>query len=321
MEANSGAVQWSISETRPIRPFRFSESGLDQIEIRPHPNVEAVNESPFKWNTSPEEIWAGKLQPEWSLLINPEKIAEDVGIPSSELCLIVSMADPAMHREHLVQAWPLNEMPETYLLPLDWLDTVSGRRGLTFRFSVCPSVEVERPYGIAHRPEHEVAAREFAFVVPDDGTDFPIEFRDPSTFPSEIPADTLYFIEWRVTDNFDQSAEVILTVFVNNRAKDRLLRLQGDPVGDFVWLQLSADIIGSIAVAILSQGPEIPKDPDSLLSNLLRRLTDDPAREFERLVTDAQDSYRGCERIRSAIQASLGLTGSIESLSLAGRRR
>ncbi|HVG02138.1 MAG TPA: hypothetical protein VM842_04565, partial [Nitrospira sp.] len=290
---------WRFSESRPIHPFRVSETALDGIEFRIRDDLNFTADHPWHVIVEPEDISAPTFRPQFKLGINTSRLTEDTLIAADDLSVTVIGRDPALWRATRLVAWNLTEVPETYLVSDQILQHFSGARGLQFEVQISPARQLTPSFRKASYPGQILSRRAFDITLPGDGSDFPVDLVEPSIFEERgLPRETVWAIDWRLED-FDQPAEDVLVVLINKEQGQKLLRLSSsDSVGAVVWRQMGVEIFVEICVTILGSAPAAPQNPESLLSKIYLRLHRDTGLDLDSLTQRAR-TLTGMSYLRS----------------------
>lgn len=312
---------WRASESRPIRPFRISRGALANVGFRMRSDLEFTKDDPWTEVAEPEEIRQATFRPEFQLMIDAETLERDTTLPVTDLRLSVIVRDPAAWRSERVADWPLEASPPTFAIPAAALLELSGARGLELALQVTPLMPLEPKFRTASRPGQLVANRQFRIKTSEEGGGFPIKLVE-SAYMEELglPKNTVWFVQWKTTVDFDQPVEDVLCVLINKESGEKLLRISAqDSLGNVLWREIASEVFLEICLTIFSKDPEQSEDKDSLLGKMVTKLTKESGVEFDQLVAFSKDITQGARFFRSHLQTGLDLSDRINQISLAGR--
>lgn len=312
-----------FSESRPIRPYRISDSALASCAFRVNEGEEFRTDHPWTTILDPEEVSSAQFAPELRIDVDADLLTRECGLNASDLALSVVVRDQALWKSARAGQWPLLEVPQTFRLGEFVRSEMSGLMGLEVALQVTPRREMEQAFRTASRPGQIVSSRIFRISIPLDGAEFPVEAVDPAYFLQRgFPEDTVWLIDWRTSVDFDRPAEDVLQVMINREAADKILRLSSsDGVGRVLWIEIATEIFVEICMVVFGSDPEKPEDPDGLLAKLVARLRGSVDVDFETMVSRARSIPEGYGFFRAHLQSALQLGFQVAKISLAGRSR
>jgi hypothetical protein len=191
---------------------------------------------------------------------------------------------------------------------------------LQFAIHVSPMKPLTPDFRSASLPGHIVASRNFEVAIPSEGSEFPIDLVDPSTFEERgLPKETVWAIDWR-SEDFDQPAEDVLMVLINKEQGEKLLRLSGgDSVGAVVWREIAVEIFVEVSMVVFRSDPPVPQNNDGLLAKIYARLQKDTGENLDQLVLRAKGPTAGMSYFRAHLQKGMEVAERIRQINLAGR--
>lgn len=317
---NRGTPQ-RYSESRPIRPFRISESALAACAFRINDSEDFRADQPWSVVIDPEEIGAPQFNPELRIEVDADSLSRECGLHVADLALSVVVRDQALWKSSQVAQWPVLETPHSFRLGDFVRSEMSGVMGLEVVLQVTPGREVDEGFRTASRPGQMVARRVFRISIPFDGAEFPVEAVDASYFVTRgFPEGAVWLIDWKTSVDFDRPAEDVLQVMINRDAADKILRLSSsDGVGRVLWAEIATEIFVEICMVVFGSDPEPPEAPGGLLAKLNARLRASADLELETMVAKARNVFEGYSFFRAHLQSALQLRSHVGKISLAGR--
>jgi hypothetical protein len=299
---------WSASETRTLEPFLRADSVLDEVQFRCEPSRDFSREPKywFEADALPEV-----LEPELFLDVDPDFVADHVGIPAEDLRLVVIVRDRAVARWEVVDTWPLVEIPDLeYVLPtLDDNSFAMGRR-MEVSVIVTPASVLPAEEGRAHLPTHVVASRSFEMAVRRDGARFNVAVMEPEWFVEHgMARDTVWAIDWQSRD-VEREPIACLTVVVNQSHEAKLQAALSGSSANAVATLIAVDVFVEVAMTTLAAATDYTDEPSTLLGTVLRNLgigSEDEYALLKQRLLDEGDRATLLSVIRGRMQSRLGL--------------
>jgi len=265
---------------------------------------------------------AGKnFTPAFDLRVGTERLKHDTGIAPEFLRLSLVVRDPSQWHSECLESWSLTSHPATYAVDAETITRLSGARGLQFELQVTAAESVSDKHGRAVRPGQVVAEKAFDVKVPSEGVDFPVQVVPSSFFEErDLPADTVWVVDWHQKTDFDRPPEEVLQVLVNEDSGEKLLRLSThDSVAAILWREIAVEILVEISFTIFTSEPSPPQNADGLMGKIYERLRNATGREFDDLVAVSKDDYIGMRFLRAQLQSGMEIGKKAKQINLAGR--
>lgn len=314
-----GQSHWSATENRVIQPYKRADSTLQRVRFRTHPGEEFGTERTWWFDRDRVPV---PFSPELDLDVDVEVLADAVEIPLGDLRASVVVRDRAVKRWTVVRSWPLSELPDAFVVPLDEREFALGRR-MEFVLMVTPSNDLPVREGRAYRKDQVVAEVAFEASVRKDGSRFNVATMPPEWFEENgLPKDTIWAIDW---DSRDPAVEPIaaLTVVVNERHAELLQRAFGSEAGaDALATQIAIDVFVEASMVAIENAEEFQQEPSTLLGSVLNGLGIDDASDFEALrekVTDDDGRVTALSLIRARAQSRIGLARALDRMERGNR--
>ena len=298
-------------ERRPIPPFgdgsnpgQVSQaigSALDSCRFAPFPDRPLTSDKTYILGSYECDQ---DIDPRFELKIdNLDTLALSVGSTSEDLCLSISARTRHLKRYLPLGEWSLDKVPEKWHPNQQLLKRMQTRSDISFivAIRVVRDNPDLRKNGL--EPGKVLSRREFVIRRPVDSS-FPFEWIDFEE--TDYPNEMLWVIKWKDPDNhaYDIPVEEILTVWVNKKAEEPLLKIgevaSGRNIG---WKMLAAEITTEIWHEVLSKIENEPDrdDNESLAGQVFSKMAHQSGRSYAELLDLAKEEDEGRTELRGFI--------------------
>lgn len=312
--------KWLRTESRTVRPFRYSDDLLRKTGIRLYPEDEFVTDDVLNKNDYDFE----RLAPEIRVDFNPDYLKEQLGLEQDQLRLIVSLEDKALKLTMMARSMTIEECmaSETIQIPSSVFKKLSWAGETKISIAIVLSNDRKADLGEATSAGNWLALKEVSIVRERDTATFPIEIVSGDWFKNHnLPFETTYYVEL-LTDDFNQPCDQLfdmVKVYVNEAVNQVLARAEDSSAGRALVRNIYCDT----AATILSRGFENLDQGEELLQNgilqvAVKRLSDATGFDSKVITKMAKEASSGASKLRALLQAESGLTKALASVSFRG---
>jgi hypothetical protein len=306
---------WFRKFTRSIRPFKYSEDLLDNVEFRLN-DFESFKLEP---SINVEQLQLDQINLEFKIKIDQPSIQEVLLIEPGLLSLNVFIDDSMLKKRGALFSKNINDLDfdenneciitieKSEILKYSW--TTKTKITLAIVLEKNRELTVGKPY----LPGHWLAKKEIPITQETDRPRFVFEVVDPQKFKElGLPPDTSYFIKILGDDlnqPIDEVAEII-KIYLSKSVNNVLAKNEGKNLGNSL-----SDIIGYDLIAtILSAGfSDLGEGEELLEDGILFTTADRAARKtgIDRNIIIKWAKEPGAPKLRAMLQSYTGLSKSL----------
>jgi hypothetical protein len=308
--------EWERSESRIVRPFRFSEGLFARCAIRLRPQDDFEEGAVLQTvKLNPEDV-----APELRLDFHLEGIEEVVGLSLNDLEVMVSVEDRILKQTLVPYREGVRDCAgETVALPPARMKGISWAEEMRVSLALVLRGDREVEVGRASLAGHWLAKKTFSISRSKDTANFTIDVVPPEWFVKRgLPGDTTYLVEVFGTDlnqPCDRLGELV-RVSLNESVNAVLARAEDSTVGRALIRGIYSDVVATV----LSVGFSSYKGEELLAGGVLKVVSDKLARSTGAKINDIVRRAKepGASELRALIQSEAGLTKAMVSANLRG---
>jgi len=257
---------WRRSERRIARPFQVISRCLEGVRLR------LTQEEDFEERTAFDATDLGEVSPEFLLAVDPSLLEDP-----SELSLVIRLADVRLHLSKIVFDTPLEQVPESWVVPTEQRQRFSWTTGVRATVAVVLRKDCRPVVGKPFMRGHWIARKDFSIRRKPTFRSFPIERWTAMDFKrAGLPPETAYWIDF-VADDLNQRFEEpssALRICLRDDVYDALASAEHTKRGRAAESLIATEVLAEALFRGLRQLDAANElEPGSLLHSAVTRVT------------------------------------------------
>jgi hypothetical protein len=306
---------WFRKFTRSVRPFKYSEDLLDNIEFRLN-DFESFKLEP---SINVDQLQLDQINLEFKIKLDQSSLEEELSIDPGLLSLNIFIDDAMLKKRGALFSKNINDLEfdenNDCVLTIEKSEIFKYSWTTKTKITIALVLEKNRELTIGqpYLPGHWLAKKEIPITQESDRPRFVFEVADPQKFKElGLPPDTSYFIKI-LGDDLNQPIEEvaeIIKIYLSKSVNNVLAKTEGKNLGNSL-----SDIIGYDLIAtILSAGFSDLSEGEELLEDGILYTTADRASKktgIDRNIIIKWAKEPGAPKLRAMLQSYTGLSKSL----------